>query len=300
MTSEFSAIESNEQDEQQETQNASLKPRYYKNAVIITDFNCGLASAQIDMRFQSVFRNTAEDILNDGPLSKLIKVSDWSKKIQTTRPPVVHNIFTIPHGNVDFAAYALYSTYRVLGRKTRPNIFVHVTDPGEGYSADRSILITDTNNVMIGPNNGTLGLMKAYLDSRNISYDLFPIDTVKVEALERLRVGSTTYELPRTFHGRDLFAVVGGLVAGGVDPHCLAPDSKMDYEPKETTFSQGLQHLPTKVNEEIQLTCFRDQNFGSLRTNLCVSSSVVQDLIKEKDTKMGQTWSRIYYLKSGK
>lgn len=253
----------------------------YKNAVIISDFNCSLASAQIHMRFQNVFRHTAEELEKNGALTNLVETVNWEKPISKDRPPVVHNIYTIPHGNIDFAGYALYSTYRALGRNTRPNIFVHVTDPGEGYSADRSILVTDHGNVMIGPNNGTLGLMRVYLESRSIPYDLFPIDTVKVEALERLRVASPTYELPRTFHGRDLFAVVAGLIAGGVDPHCLAPSSKMDDEPNPTAFSQGLNHLPKNVGDEIEFTVFRDENFRSLRTNLCTSSAIIQSLIEQ-------------------
>lgn len=254
---------------------------YYKNAVIMTDFNCSLSSAQIHMRFQNVFRHTAEELKNKGPLSNHITSNIDIESLNENLTPVVHNIFTIPHGNVDFAGYALYSTYRVLGRNTRPNIFIHVTDPGEGYSNDRSILITDQQNIMIGPNNGTLGLMRAYFESRNIKYDLLPIDILKVEALERLRVGSPTYELPRTFHGRDVFAVVGGLIAGGVDPYCLTPESAMSYEAETTNFAQGLQHLPSNVGDEIEFTVFRDDNFGSLRTNLCTSSSTIQSLAGE-------------------
>jgi len=263
------------------------RARHYKNTVLLTDFNCGISNAQIEMRFQSVFRYAVEEITGKGELIKKVSPHIWTEREISTRPPVVMNVNDIPFGNMDFAGYAIYSTYRALGKSTRPNIFVHVTDPGVGDGHDRSILITDQDNIFIGPNNASLGLMAAYFKSRNISYKLYAIDQAIIEEIEKHRMESPTYQTPTTFHGRDLFAVTAGLIAGGVAPESLAkidPDNhnhRMELDISHSTFADNICKIPLDLHYVQHFHAFRDTTFGNLKTNISIDSSTLEDLIAQ-------------------
>ena len=260
----------------------SALKRYYKNVVILTDFNCGISNAQIEMRFQSVFRHMWEDIEKKGMMYDEIVTSPWRNKGHDSMPPSVTNIHNIPFGNMDYAGYALYALYRTLGRNTRPNIFVHVTDPGVGDGEDRSILVTDQGNIMIGPNNGTLAMIGAYFKTRNIPYTIYTIDQPLVERLEKLRMESPSYETPLTFHGRDIFAVVAGLIAAGATPESLAVKKENNQqEMVHTRFAQGFCALPTEKGKCVTFSAFRDNTFGNLKTNLSLDAQTLDALVEE-------------------
>ena len=263
------------------------RARHYKNTVILTDFNCGISNAQIEMRFQSVFRYTVDQITSQGELIKKVSPHTWTEREISTRPPVVMNVNDIPFGNMDFAGYALYSTYRALGKSTRPNIFVHVTDPGVGDGEDRSILITDQDNIFIGPNNASLGLMASYFKSRNISYKLYSINQSIIEEIEQHRMESPTYQTPTTFHGRDLFAVTAGLIAGGVNPESLAktdPDNhghRAELPISHSIFGDTISQIPLEVGKSQHFHAFRDTTFGNLKTNISIDNKTLEDLISQ-------------------
>lgn len=255
---------------------------FYKNMMLITDFNCGVANAQIELRFQNVFLHTTQQLAKGmlGSIHERLKPASWSTAhIYRERPFTPTSIHNVPFGNIDFAAYANYCCYRALGSNTRPNIFIHVTDPGVGFGKDRSILVTDEHNVFVGPNNGSLGLMAEYFDSRKISYDIFKIDIPFIEELERSRTGSPTYILPHTFHGRDLFAVVAGLIAGGVEPRSLGlteedPIIKRPY-------AERIQRIPTDIGESAQVQVFRDNTAGNIKTSFSIDQTSFDRLVAE-------------------
>lgn len=245
--------------------------RYYKNLIILTDFNCGIANAQVELKFKNIFRYVTGQLEESKRLPKDLPLSDWAEGNKPEEPPYVVNIHNIPFGNVDYAAYALYSCYRSLGRGMWPNIFVHVTDPGVGKGNDRSLLITDEDNVFIGPNNGSLGLMVQYFRERRIPYSLFPMDQQLVEKMEQVRTASPSYVMPMTFHGRDFMAVVAGLVAGGMKPSYVELDAQQaPFISAVNPFAEHNARLPLKINEEKTCYVFKDNTFGNLKSNISV------------------------------
>jgi S-adenosylmethionine hydrolase len=258
------------------------KVPFYKNMMLITDFNCGVANAQIELRFQNVFLYTTQELAK-GKLADIdsrLKPASWIKDhIYRERPFVPTSIHNVPFGNIDFAAYANYTCYRALGSNTRPNIFIHITDPGVGFGKDRSILVTDEHNVFIGPNNGSLGLMAKYFESRSIGYEIHKIDIPFIEHIERMRTGSPTYILPHTFHGRDLFAVVAGLIAGGVHPRSLALDE--DEKILEPAYAQNISRLPANIGEKAHFQVFRDNTAGNIKTSFSVDQKSFDRIVAE-------------------
>jgi S-adenosylmethionine hydrolase len=251
--------------------------RAYQNLVVITDFNNDIANAQIEMRFRNVLAWVREESLKRSLMPEEITLP--ATAVEATPPAVVH-VADVPYGNIDHAAHALYVCYRALGR-SRPNIFIHVTDPGLGQEDNRSILVTDYGNILIGPDNGSLGLMEAYFQERGIACTLWRLDREKIEDLEQRRMEEPTYHIPRTFHGRDIFAVTAGLLAGGVSPSVLAQEKATEH-PRQTEYAQHLQPLPLQMRQSVTAHAFRDNTHGNLKTNLLADDLTFDQLVEEK------------------
>jgi S-adenosylmethionine hydrolase len=251
----------------------------FQNVVIVTDFNDDVANAQIEMRLRNVLAYTVQQRNNRTTLPEDIAISDVFTE-RRLQPPPVMQVRDIPPGNIDYAAYALYTCYRALGR-TKPNLFIHVTDPGVGHSDDRSLLITDLGNTFIGPNNGTLGLLARFFAERNIRTKQWLLDTDTIETIEQARTESPTYHLPRTFHGRDLFGVVAGLVAGGVDPYSVVLPQSDGMPLIKRPFANKLQALPLQLKRPQPFFAMRDNTFGNLKTNLTLDSLSFDQLVDE-------------------
>jgi S-adenosylmethionine hydrolase len=256
--------------------------RYYKNIVILTDFNCGMANAQVELKFKNIFRYAVGHLEESERLRLDIPWSDWAENERPEEPPYVVSIHNIPFGNIDYAAYGLYSCYRSLGKGMRPNIFVHVTDPGVGAGNDRSLLITDEDNVFIGPNNGSLGLMVQYFRERRIPYSLFPLDQQLLEQMEQERTASPSYVMPMTFHGRDFMAVVAGLVAGGVQPRYFELKTAGKFVSQINHFAEKNAKLPEKIGQEEICCVFKDNTFGNLKSNISVDPISFSTLVDEE------------------
>lgn len=255
--------------------------RRYHNCVIMTDFNCGTANAQVEMRFKNVFMYTAGLLEESKHFPKEMTLMSWAKKEQPVLSPSIINIMDIPFGNVDSAAFSMYACYRALGKSTRPNVFIHVTDPGVGFGDDRCVMITDEGNVFVGPNNGSLGMMAAYFHSRDIHYDIYRIDKQKVEQQERIRMQQDGYHIPSTFHGRDIMAVVAGMVAGGVDPKALAVDEANAYPVLVNQFAGDITMPPLRRGDKVPFYAYRDNTYGNLKTNLTCAPDTLNALIKD-------------------
>ena len=248
----------------------------FKNLVVLSDFNCGIANAQMEMRYRNVFQWISDERQKRVLMPKEI---DLPKDKAVLQAPSVMHIQDIPFGNIDYGAYSLYCCYRALGR-SRPNLFIHVTDPGVGAGDDRSIMVTDYGNTFIGPNNGSLGLLRAYFDERGIPYKVWKIDLDKVEELEQYRMEEPTYHIPRTFHGRDIFSVVAGLLSGGVSPEALAIEEDKNG-PAMTALSDSISALPDKLGSPVLFYAFRDNTYGNLKTNLTLDALTFDQLVEE-------------------
>ncbi len=262
-----------------ETAVAPLLTAPFQNVVVLTDFNDDVANAQIEMRLRNVLAYTVQQRNKRTTLPDDVAISDVFVE-RRLQPPPVMNVRDIPPGNIDYAAYALYSCYRALGR-TKPNLFIHVTDPGVGHSEDRCLLMTDIGNTFIGPNNGSIGLLARFFAERNIRTKQWLLDIDIIEQIEQARMESPTYHLPRAFHGRDLFGVVGGLIAGGVDPMALVQPQSDGMPVVKRPFASKLQALPMQLRRPQPFFAIRDNIYGNLKTNLTLDALAFDQMVEE-------------------
>lgn len=164
-----------------------------------------------------------------------IPVSDLTHEIQT------YNIWE--------AAYRLKQTYSFW---PAGSVFVTVIDPGVGSSRRSIVGLTKSGHYFVGPDNGVFTLVgddSGWSEVRAIKED------------EYRRKGS---ESSYTFHGRDVYAYVGALLAGGqlnfkglgqiVAPAELV---RFPYQKAEVRGKSILGNVPVL-----------DTNFGNVWTNI--------------------------------
>lgn len=200
-----------------------------------------------------------------------LELEPWANKIRRARTANIDNFSDINLGNTDYAALSLL---RIGGREKHNNIIVYVVDPGVGMfmdgDHDRTILVTKDHGSYIGANNGALSLLYRRLIAEGEEPKLYQINFDTVQKLERLRKNDPNYRIPITFHGRDVFAVVAGLMAAGVKPEALATQengvAKL-VQPVISEFSEPAR-LPDKPGEIVSVPTVRDKTLGNLKLNL--------------------------------
>jgi S-adenosylmethionine hydrolase len=184
----------------------------------------------------------------------------------------INSISDIPGGNTDFASLGLV---RLGGAENNKNIFIHVVDPGVGLANpqehDRTILVTKKHGIYIGPNNGSLGSLYKRLQNAGEQPKLLQIDFNKIQAFERKRLKDPNYVIPVTIHGRDVFAVAGGLIAAGVKPEALAVTDQgkvKELAPVVKGFATPVALPGTPEDGEKQVHAIVDKTFGNLKLNV--------------------------------
>lgn len=242
-----------------------------------TDFQDEASTFEAERRMRDVtdfiFANK-QALMGSGWLPKTSEIA-----AMPYRKPNVQFVSDVP--NIDSQALALQ---RLGGSRPNNDVFVHVTDPGVGVQAthDRAILVTDRYGIYVGPNNGSLGLVAKSLESRGENYRLLPIDFVKVRDFERLRTGNPAYQIPHTFHGRDVFAVVAAAIANGVEPEKFQDDKRAGITPiNRTPFSQCVNVLPLNVGDKTAFYGLRDKTMGDIKSDLSISLPQRDALIKD-------------------
>ncbi len=85
-------------------------------------------------------------------------------------------------------------------------VFVSVVDPGVGTSRKACVALTDTGHYIVTPDNGCLAVIRDRFGIREIR----EID----ETVNRYR-GNEWSNQSDIFHGRDIFAYTGALLASG-------------------------------------------------------------------------------------
>lgn len=123
-------------------------------------------------------------------------------------------------------------------------VCVTVVDPGVGTEREPVAIVTKDENVIIAPNNG-VGYPAANDHGIDKVYELLP---ERVSAMSGL-------SLSRTFHGRDLFAPAGALVASGVNlaefAQPLDKDSLVEFELQKGSLLHIDQFGNLKVSDAI-------------------------------------------------
>ncbi len=145
--------------------------------------------------------------------------------------------------DISDAAWTIAQAYRFFPSRT---VHVVVVDPGVG-SSRRPIIVETEDYIFVAPDNGVLSL----IESRE------PKFVVRHVTAERYFLQPVS----NTFHGRDIFAAVGGWLSKGVAPAEFGPEIS-DYIrnplPQVERVGQGsLRGVVMKVDK-----------FGNLITNI--------------------------------
>lgn len=124
-------------------------------------------------------------------------------------------------------------------------IHLCIVDPGVGGERKPIIILTSRGDVFIGPDTGfmipaaeQLGIVSVY-----------EIDESKLPG-----------RFSETFHGRDVFAHVAGMIAAGVSP------SEIGKEVIE--YKRLVLHKPIKKDDYIEVAVLHIDRFGNIITNL--------------------------------
>ncbi len=107
----------------------------------------------------------------------------------------------IPQYNIWEASYRLIQTVEFWPAGT---VFVSVVDPGVGSSRKSVVVLTESGQYIVTPDNGTLTHIKRILGIKEAR----EID----ESVNRLANSQESH----TFHGRDVYAYTGARLASGV------------------------------------------------------------------------------------
>lgn len=116
---------------------------------------------------------------------------------QATLVDIAHDI---PAQDIEAGAWCIHACW---SRFPRGTIHVGVVDPGVG-SERNALLASADGHFLVGPDNGLF------------SYPLADAQTVEVRTI-REDIAADPGGRSRTFHGRDVFAYVAGLLAAGHD-----------------------------------------------------------------------------------
>ncbi|CAM4087910.1 DNA-directed RNA polymerase subunit delta [Streptococcus penaeicida] len=134
--------------------------------------------------------------LVDGAVSAMIGVA-----LQEDRQLQIHHLtHDITPYNIFEASYRLFQTVNYWPEGTT---FVSVVDPGVGSKRKSVVALTENNQYIVTPDNGTLSYIKKHIGIKAIR---------EISEVKNRRKNT---ELSYTFHGRDVYAYTGAKLASG-------------------------------------------------------------------------------------
>lgn len=143
----------------------------------------------------------------------------------------------IPPQDVRAGAFALLSSVSFFPAGT---IHIAVVDPGVG-TGRAGLVVESGGQLFVGPDNGLL------------------LPAAKSLGTPKTYRIACSFEASSTFHGRDIFAPVAALLAGGQSPASIGPRMR----PKDLSFGR-----PQKTEDGIETTVIFVDRFGNLILNL--------------------------------
>ena len=183
--------------------------------------------------------------LVDGAVAAMVGVA----KVEAPHLDIHNLTHEITPYNIFEGGYRLFQT---VGYWPEGTTFVSVVDPGVGSSRKSVVALTEANQYIVTPDNGTLSFIKKHIGIkavREIS-----------EVVNRRQNTEHSY----TFHGRDVYAYTGAKLASGhisfeeVGPE-LAVEEIVELPVVETVIEKDL------VRGAIDIL---DVRFGSLWTSI--------------------------------
>lgn len=194
------------------------------------------------------------------------------------------NIIDLSHSllqyDIEFASWFLYYSFLNLGNDS---IFCSVVDPGVGTERN-ALVIKIQKRYFILPDNGLITIILDHCKKKNINYEIHQIQEEKV--LKITKKIYSKYQIPislsSTFHGRDIFAPVSGLI--------LKNQKISDFTKKIKEIKILTMPLPQEVDLNFTSTIMGKivyyDHFGNLFTNIKLLNSHTKKLklfIKEKN-----------------
>ncbi|MEX2803709.1 S-adenosyl-l-methionine hydroxide adenosyltransferase family protein [Streptococcus sp. H31] len=183
--------------------------------------------------------------LVDGAVSAMVGVA-----LQEEATLGVHHLtHDITPYNIFEASYRLFQTIEYWPQGTT---FVSVVDPGVGSKRKSVVALTESNQYIVTPDNGTLSYIKKHVGIK------------AVREISELSNRRRNTELSYTFHGRDVYAYTGAKLASGhisfteVGPE-LPVDAIIELPVVETEFTEN------SVSGAVDIL---DVRFGSLWTSI--------------------------------
>ncbi|AND78724.1 SAM hydrolase/SAM-dependent halogenase family protein [Streptococcus pantholopis] len=183
--------------------------------------------------------------LVDGAVSAMVGVA-----LQEEATLGVHHLtHDITPYNIFEASYRLFQTIEYWPQGTT---FVSVVDPGVGSKRKSVVALTESNQYIVTPDNGTLSYIKKHVGIK------------AVREISELSNRRRNTELSYTFHGRDVYAYTGAKLASGhisfaeVGPE-LPVDAIIELPVVETVFTEN------SVSGAVDIL---DVRFGSLWTSI--------------------------------
>ena len=137
--------------------------------------------------------------LVDGAVSAMIGVA-----LQESADLVVHHLtHDITPYNIFEGSYRLFQTVEYWPEGTT---FVSVVDPGVGSKRRSVVALTEKNQYIVTPDNGTLSFIKQHVGIKAVR---------EISEVANRRANT---EHSYTFHGRDVYAYTGAKLASGHIP----------------------------------------------------------------------------------
>ncbi|WP_165209164.1 SAM hydrolase/SAM-dependent halogenase family protein [Streptococcus tangpeifui] len=183
--------------------------------------------------------------LVDGAVSAMVGVA-----LQEAGDLKIHHLtHDITPYNIFEGSYRLFQTVEYWPEGTT---FVSVVDPGVGSDRKSVVALTEKNQYIVTPDNGTLSYIKKHIGIK------------AVREISELKNRRENTELSYTFHGRDVYAYTGAKLASG----------HLAFEDVGPEFSvEGIVELPV-VKTVLEKNLIRgavdilDVRFGSLWTSI--------------------------------
>jgi len=149
---------------------------------------------------------------------------------------------SIEPGNILQGSFILWQL-SLLG--ISDSIVVGVVDPGVGTDRDAIVVKCEGENLLVGPDNGLLYPLSVALGVKKI---------YRINYLDKKYFPRVTH----TFHGRDVFAKVAGLLLSGFydfleEKNSMIENDIFDYR---------------RVNNELVFKVLHIDNFGNIITNV--------------------------------
>lgn len=144
---------------------------------------------------------------------------------------VIHLLTDAPRNKPKESAYLLAS---LISRIPEGSIVFCVVDPGVGSNEDKPVILKIDERCYIGADNG-----------------LFDILARRAKKIEAFEITWRPKSLSKSFHGRDLYAPVCGMIANG------------DDVPSEEFIWKDRHHWPDDLNEIIYI-----DHFGNCMTGI--------------------------------